>query len=226
MDVTHYLETLGQNPQVDDRQYRQALKAIQFLFILIGAPWVKQINWLFLEQSSKILTEHHPTIAREDGDSSTPKYIEQTLNKKHAQFDFIKKQYKAVLTQLIYEIRRRAYSIRTEETYVTWVLRFLAAYAKDEIQTVGAKEVTHFLEDLAVKRYVAASTQNQALCALAFFFEHALKAPLDDLKSFKRAKKPKQLPVVLTQHEVNTLLNQLHETPWLMASLLYGTGIR
>jgi len=74
---------------VDDWQYRQALKAIQFLFILIKAPWVKQINWQFLAQSSKTLTENHPTIAREDSDFSVQEYIERTLNKKHAKLDFI-----------------------------------------------------------------------------------------------------------------------------------------
>ncbi len=76
------------------------------------------------------------------------------------------------MTRLVYEIRRRDYSIRTEEAYLSWVLRFLVAYDNEEIQTIGAKEVTHFLEYLAVKRNVSASTQNQALNALIFFFEH------------------------------------------------------
>ena len=216
----------GQNPQINDWQYRQALKAIHILFTLIKAAWIEQIDWLFLEQASYTLKENHATIARECSDASMHEHIERTLATKHENFDDIKKKHEAALTRMIYEIRRRAYSIRTEEAYLKWAVRFLAAYGNDEVQSISAKEVIHFLEYLAVKRHVSASTQNQALNALIFFFEHGLNAPLDELESFTRAKKPKQLPVVLTQNEVNKLLGQLQEIPWLMTSLLYGTGMR
>jgi len=73
---------------------------------------------------------------------------------------------------------------------------------------------------------VAASTQNQALNALVFFYQHILRQPLGDLDGFGRAKQPQRLPVVLTRTEVGKLLAHLHGTHELMASMLYGTGMR
>jgi integron integrase len=131
-----------------------------------------------------------------------------------------------LLNALIAEIRRRNYSIRTEQVYEMWVCRFILFNNDNDPKQLGAIEVVSFLQYLAVKRNVAASTQNQALNALVFFYRHAVKQSLDDLGDFVRAKRPKRLPVVLTQNEVNGLLNQMEGTHHLMASLLYGAGMR
>ena len=130
------------------------------------------------------------------------------------------------MTALVAEIRQRHYSIRTEQVYELWVCRFILFNNANNPEQLGATEVVSFFQHLAVNRNVAASTQNQALNALVFFYRHAIKQPLNDLGDFSRAKRPKRLPVVLTQNEVNGLLNQIKGIHHLMVSLLYGAGLR
>ena len=89
-----------------------------------------------------------------------------------------------------------------------------------------AAEVTEFLSYLAVSRRVAASTQNQALAALLFLYRQTLGIDLPWLDNVVRAKRPARLPVVVTKEEVRMLLSQLGQQHWLMASLLYGSGLR
>ena len=96
--------------------------------------------------------------------------------------------------------------------------------AEETIKKLGKNEVVSYLQHLAVGRGVAASTQNQALNALVFFYEHALKQPLGNLGEFIRAKRPKKLPVVLTPGEVQQLLGYMNGRHRMMASLLYGPG--
>jgi len=91
---------------------------------------------------------------------------------------------------------------------------------------LGEVAVTAFLNHLATDRNVAASTQNQALSALLFLYRNTLGAELDWLDGLVRAKRPQRMPVVLTTEEVDKILCALEGTQWLMASLLYGTGMR
>ncbi|AJF06303.1 integron integrase [Geoalkalibacter subterraneus] len=123
-------------------------------------------------------------------------------------------------------IRTRHYSLRTEETYTAWVRRFILFHNKRHPQEMGADEVRQFLTYLAVRQNVAASTQNQALNALVFLYKQVLGTDLGDLGEVVRAKKPQKLPLVLTRDEVQRLLTGLTGTHWLMAGLLYGSGLR
>ena len=132
----------------------------------------------------------------------------------------------AVLDKLKVEIRYRNYSIRTEQAYESWVVRYLAFTGLTDLGGLREADVMAFLQHLAVERRVTASTQNQALNALAFFYQHIVQQPLGDLDGLVRAKRPQRLPVVLTRAEVGTLLTHMHGTHGLMAALLYGTGMR
>jgi len=123
-------------------------------------------------------------------------------------------------------IRRRHYRRRTEEAYIHWTKRFIYFSGKRRPSELGEVEVTAFLNHLATERNVAASTQNQALSALLFLYKEALGEELDWLDGLVRAKRPHWMPVVMTRIEVKRLLNALDGTPLLMASLLYGTGMR
>lgn len=123
-------------------------------------------------------------------------------------------------------IRTRHYSYRTEQTYVHWIKQFILFHNKRHPAEMGAAEVTEFLSYLAVSRRVAASTQNQALAALLFLYRQTLGIDLPWLDNVVRAKRPARLPVVLTKEEVRMLLSQLGQQNWLMASLLYGSGLR
>jgi len=123
-------------------------------------------------------------------------------------------------------IRRRHYSYRTERTYVDWIRRFIRYSERRHPRMLGAAEVTAFLNYLAREREVAAATQNQALAALLFLYKEVLVQPLPWLDGLERARRPLHRPTVLTQAEVARLLTRLRGTKWLMASLLYGAGLR
>ncbi len=131
-----------------------------------------------------------------------------------------------LLEQLRDAIQRRHYSWRTEETYVHWIKRFIYFSGRRHPRDLGAPEVTAFLNYLAREREVAAATQNQALSALLFLYKEVLGHPLPWLEDLERAKRPARLPSVLTRDEVQRLLGQMQGVKWLMASLLYGAGLR
>ena len=131
-----------------------------------------------------------------------------------------------LLGQLRDAIRRLHYSLRTEETYVHWVKRFIYFSGKRHPADLGAAEVTAFLNYLARDRDVAAATQNQALSSLLFLYKEVLRQPLPWLDELERARRPTRVPTVLTREEVRRLLAAMQGTKWLMASLLYGAGLR
>jgi integron integrase len=123
-------------------------------------------------------------------------------------------------------MRRKHYSIRTEQSYIDWIRRFILFHGKRHPLEMREQEVTAFLTHLARDGGVAASTQNQALSALLFLYKEVLRQELGWLEHVERAKKPARLPVVLTREEVWRIFRHLHDTPRLMAGLLYGSGLR
>ena len=105
--------------------------------------------------------------------------------------------------------------------------RFLCALpAQQRPQEVDVTHVSSFLSGLATRHQVAASTQNQAFSALLFLFREVLKRELGSVEQVTRAKLPVRVPVVLARSEVVAILGRLRGTPWLMASLMYGSGLR
>jgi integron integrase len=123
-------------------------------------------------------------------------------------------------------LRLRHGSRSTEKSYVGWIRRFILFHGKRHPVEMGAPEVTRFLSFLAIQGKVAASTQNQALSALLFLYRHVLHQDLPWLDDVVRARGPKRLPIVLTRDEVRAVIAELHGTPRLMATLLYGSGLR
>ena len=122
--------------------------------------------------------------------------------------------------------RFRHYNIRTEQTYLGWIRRFILFHKKRHPRDMGAPEVERFLSALATEHNVAASTQNQALSAILFLYREVLEIELPWLDGVKRAKRPQRLPVVLTREETRSVLAHLQGHNALMASLLYGAGLR
>ena len=123
-------------------------------------------------------------------------------------------------------LRTRHYSGRTEAAYVHWLRRFVRFHRLRDPAEMGEAEVSAFLASLAVEGRVSASTQNQALGALVFFYRHVLGRRLGTLHGVERAKRPRRLPLVLTPGEVRAVLGRLSGNAWLVASLLYGSGLR
>jgi integron integrase len=131
-----------------------------------------------------------------------------------------------LLDQLRAVLRRKHYSLRTEEAYVGWVRRYVLFHYKRHPRDMGLPEVEAFLTDLAVVQQVAASTQNQALSALLFLYAEVLKQPLAGQVASVRAKQPERLPTVMARDEVARVLDALTGVHQLMAKLLYGSGLR
>lgn len=131
-----------------------------------------------------------------------------------------------LLDQVRDAIQRRHFSYRTEQSYVHWIKRFIFFSDKRHPRDMGGAEVTAFLSHLARDRDVAAATQNQALAALLFLYKEVLGQALPWLDQIERAKRPARVTTVLSVAEVQRLLAQMQGAKWLMASLLYGAGLR
>lgn len=129
------------------------------------------------------------------------------------------------LDQVREVIRTQQFSHSTEKSYVAWIYRFIVFHEKRHPGEMGGKEIAEFLTMLAVERRVSASTQNQALNALVFLYKRVLKIPLDNF-DFQNARRGKRLPVVFSPKEALRVISQLQGETQLMASLLYGSGLR
>jgi len=123
-------------------------------------------------------------------------------------------------------MRLKRYSRRTEKAYLGWIRRYVLFHGKRHPSSLGAEHMTAFLSRLATEEHVGASTQNQALCALLFLYRDVLGIDLPWLDGIARAKTPQRLPVVLSRGEVARVLRAMRGTPRLMATLLYGSGLR
>jgi integron integrase len=123
-------------------------------------------------------------------------------------------------------LRLRHRSPKTEKAYVAWIRRFIIFNGKRHPSEMGSAEIERFLSSLAVEGGVSASTQNQALAAILFLYRDVLDVKLPWMEGIVRARRPERLPVVLTRHEVAALLGELTGRDHLMATLLYGSGLR
>ncbi len=131
-----------------------------------------------------------------------------------------------LMDQVRDKLRVKHYSIRTEQAYSGWIKRYIYFHGKRHPKDMGAAEIEAFLTNLAVEGNVSASTQNLAKSALLFLYREVLEIELPWLDNVTQAKVPKRLPVVLTVSEVQNVLSRLNGTHLLIASLLYGGGMR
>lgn len=123
-------------------------------------------------------------------------------------------------------MRVRHLSLRTEKAYIQWIRRFILFHGKRHPNEMGAEEIVAFLTHLAVHRKVSSSTQNQALSAILFLYRKVLRRDVQQLEGIVRAKRSRRVPVVLSRDEVRSLLAAIRGTDRLIASLLYGAGLR
>jgi site-specific recombinase XerD len=133
---------------------------------------------------------------------------------------------KRLLDQVRDAIRLKHYSIRTAQSYVTWIKRDIFFHGTRHPHAMGAAEIEAFLTHLAVHQHMASSTQNQALSALMFLSRDVLKTPLSRPIAARRARQSKRLPTVLTKDEVLQVMGVLSGGHELMAKLLSGSGLR
>ena len=136
------------------------------------------------------------------------------------------KQPPKLLQRVRHTLRTMHYSPKTEEAYIKWIRAYILYHGKRHPENLKEDHVRQFLTHLAVDRHVSSTTQNQALCAIVFLYKHVLDTQLGEFGTIPWAKKPSRIPVVLTRQEIKLLLQYLHGKPWLVASLLYGAGLR
>ena len=122
--------------------------------------------------------------------------------------------------------RVRHFFLATERIYIYWIRKYIYFNNKQHPESLGPKDVSAFPTYLAVKQKVAVSTQNQALCALVFLCRYVLGKTLELNGGFQLAKRPRRLPTVLSKEEVRSLLSNLTGTNKLIATLMYGSGMR
>ncbi len=123
-------------------------------------------------------------------------------------------------------MRVKHFSLSTEQSYVAWIRRFILFHGKRHPKYMGETEIRQYISHLAVDARISASTQTVALSALLFLYREVLKKDLPYVKNIERAKRGKRLPVVFTRSEVQAVLAHLNGTSHLVASLLYGSGLR
>ena len=131
-----------------------------------------------------------------------------------------------LLDQVREVIRTKHYSLRTEQAYVNWIKRYIFFHNKRHPVDMAEPEIRAFISDLANKKSVTASTQTVALSAILFLYREVLKKDLPYIQGIERAKKSQRRPVVFTQTEVKEVLSRLDGVNSLIATLLYGAGLR
>ncbi len=220
--IDAYLQAKGRNIRVEDWVLCQIIDSLRILFVdVVGAQWATNYPWDERKAQAASLPPSHPTIARQPLDN-----VPEVTDVK-ASCATVREKFPDVFDALIRTIRTRNYSIRTEQSYVAWLARFILFHQLQHPDKLVANDIARYLTYLAVNRMVASSTQRQALNAIVFYYKHILQKTFEDIGDFNLAKKPKHLPVVLSPDEVERLLANINDPLYhLMASLLYGCGMR
>lgn len=223
-DVSGYMNELGRNSRIKDWQFSQAVDAIRNLYIgFVSSEWKEKFDWDSLISCATELSASHPSLARENSSHQENSF---SIPSSFITVEEVHDQYALAISKLVNKIRLDDYSIRTEQTYSHWVVRFLQFCSGKHISSIASFDVKQYLEYLALQRHVSVSTQKQALNALVYFFRNVLDKPLGEIGDFVKAKRSRKLPVVLTKDEVGQLMQYFNPTHALMAGLLYGSGMR
>lgn len=210
-DVKAYLTNLREQRDINEIQVEQARKALYLLYYkFLNVP---------LDFSGHDNTAHQAKFQNNENNVKAEK--NDFLLKKE-----IRKSQEKLIEKIQKEMRYKHYSIKTEYTYIDWVLRYLSFFNGVSPEGLGFKDIKQYLDYLAVERKVSSSTQNQALNAIVFMYTQVLNMDPGDFSDFTRAKTKRNIPVVLTVDEVNRVLDNLEGDMRLMACLLYGAGLR
>ena len=230
-DVAHYLKDKGGNSRLESWQYTQLIISLKILFTqMVQSEWADSFPWDEYIDQAESLPNTHSTVVRDYQEFDSASMSKDLIEKKDSNKGLFKQVFAIHphhIENLIKHIRIKHYSIRTEQAYLAWVLRFICFHSMQDPVLLTETDISKYLEYIVIKRKVSSSTQAQALNALVFFYTKVLLKKIGDNLQFAHSKKPKRLPVVLSTNEVALLLNNIsHPTQKLMANLLYGSGMR
>ena len=230
--VTKYLEEKGRINNLQDWQFKQVVESLKILFLeMVQAEWATSFPWQDWIDAASELPAHHPTLARSTKVSPTPDKEDFSIEThKSLPPGLIRKvfeKYPDHINHFAHRLRVRHYSVRTEQTYLGWLTRYIRFHKMQDPAALDGSDIARYLDHLVINRGVSSSTQKQALNALVFFYKNILEKEINEIGPYIHSKKPKRLPVVLTREEVTCLLNNIdNPVRLLMASLLYGCGLR
>ena len=229
--VTQYLNEKCRDSLLLDWQFRQIILAIRILFTeMVQVDWAENYAWEMWEKKARLLKSSHKTA--EDFSEDDLNRLRESLAEKNDStnglFKVVFSRYPQYIERLIKSIRLQQYSIRTEEAYLSWFMRYLSFHNMKDPADLAEEDIKTYLEYLVFKRNVSSATQSQALNALVYFYKSVLNREFSNNIDFMRAKKPKRLPVVLSAKEINTLFSFMDNDSVhsLMIHLLYGCGMR
>ena len=214
--LTLWLRELDGKPNIPPFQVKQMMQAVEWAHgEILGEGWVKEVDWEGLRAAQSKC---------ESGEVEMTKLAAEELELYYSEWGFSSERI-AWLLKLVGILRGRNYAFRTEKTYLMWAERFLGekTASPDRPTELEARE---FLENLAIRRGVAAPTQKLALNSLSFFFRQVLEVDEPEFAGFALAKQNRRIPVVLSRGEVRALLGEMNGTTGLMARLMYGSGLR
>jgi integron integrase len=211
-DVQGFLGRLGNKKGLQPWQVKQARDSLVALYH----------DFLKIDlKIEDIAQDKGKTMRRGTKHDQKPRFHDVVVSR-----DKLEEQHGNLLERVRSELRVRHYSFRTEQAYSHWIRRFLTFHELKEPAKLGARAVRAYLDYLAKIRKVSASTQNQALNAIVFLYHQVLGLDPGEFGDFIRAKRPKRLPEVLSSNEVKRLFESLNGVHYLMAGLLYGSGLR
>ena len=211
-DIEAFLADLGKRPGIADRQVRQAEHAPRILYEIV-LPHDAPEKHIALPKTGRNYTQEAVAKTERFRDRVIPSEVERRFSE--------------LIEAVKVEVRTRYFSYRTETSYLNWVRRFIAFHDDADPRGLSVPAaVKTYLDYLAVEREVSASTQNQALHALVFFYGQVLGKPLGEIEVFVRAKRPCRLPEVMTRDEVQRFLSKMSGMTGSMAGLMYGSGLR
>jgi len=229
--VDSYLKNKGRNPHLKDWQLIQIVDSLKILFIeMVKAPWAKEFPWGDWVTAAKTLPSSHATVARDyqpiEAVETESQYFDDS-DKNSTLYKSVSTKYPKHIRAFVTQIRLRHYSIRTEQAYLGWFLRYIIFHSMKDPASLCEDHIAQFLEYIVISRKVASSTQSQALSALIFFYKQVLQREMKERIEFTQSKKPRRLPTVLTRDEIKLLFDALENPAQrLMANLLYGCGMR
>ena len=222
--IARYFDVIGREDSLQGWQFHQCVDAIRILYCdLVKSAVCREVDWDYWIDTAEKKDHQRPYIPKTVS-PHIPNYSEE--KSPSAAFTAVRAKHENLLQRFSNEIRRRGYAHRTEESYEQWICRFIIFCQGRSPEHTDVSDIRDYLEHLTVHRRVSASTQNQALNALVFLYSQVLKREPEELGEFVRAKRPRRLPVVLSPNEVASLLGQLEGLYKLVASLLYGSGMR
>jgi len=212
-DVDKYLKILEGKGGLEEWQFSQIADALRILFKdCLKLDWAPGYRWDDWSANNAALPVDYSTHVQ---DISLDDFIKELIQDKgiklkNSLLTKVCKEYPDYIKCLITRIRVKHYSIRTEQAYLQWLVRYIAFHKMADPAQLDDSAIGSYLEHLVINRRVSSSTQSQALIALIFFYRAVLEREIPDVGEFTKSKKPKRLPVVLTKDEIKCILTIPH----------------